>query len=152
MNLCHFAGEHAVGVLEREAAEGEMLDVFALRGTALEGDQGRRQAPKVVPGDAVLDVADRDVAVTAAYGGRRRMTLTYPALDRSRRILWLVTGADKGAVVPRLLAADRSIPGNDLRTGGVVQVGRHQSHSNHGPVCLPSTPSAPRASRSSGED
>ena len=37
------------------------------------------------------------------------MTLTYPILNRVRRILWLVTGADKVAMLPRLLAADSSI-------------------------------------------
>jgi 6-phosphogluconolactonase len=69
----------------------------------------------LVPGDPVLDVTDRDVAVTALYGGRRRMTLTYPALDRSRRILWLVTGADKAAVLTRLRAGDRLIPAGHVR-------------------------------------
>jgi 6-phosphogluconolactonase/glucosamine-6-phosphate isomerase/deaminase len=47
--------------------------------------------------------------------GRPRMTLTYPALDRSRRVLWLVTGADKAAVLSRLVAADRSIPAGRVR-------------------------------------
>jgi 6-phosphogluconolactonase len=64
----------------------------------------------LVPGDPVLDIMDRDVALTGIYQGRRRMTLTFPALDRARQILWLVTGADKVAMLPRLLAADRSIP------------------------------------------
>ena len=49
----------------------------------------------LVPGDAVLNVTDRDVALTGIYMGRRRMTLTYPMINRSRKILWLVTGADK---------------------------------------------------------
>jgi 6-phosphogluconolactonase len=64
----------------------------------------------LVPGDPVLEVVDRDVALTGFYRNRRRMTLTYPALDRSRRILWIVTGGDKLAMLPRLLASDRSIP------------------------------------------
>jgi 6-phosphogluconolactonase len=64
----------------------------------------------LVPGDPVLEVADADVAVTAPYQGRRRMTLTYPALDRARRILWLVTGADKAPALARLQAGDRGIP------------------------------------------
>ena len=38
------------------------------------------------------------------------MTLTYPILNRSRRILWLVTGAEKAAMLARLRAADASIP------------------------------------------
>jgi 6-phosphogluconolactonase len=64
----------------------------------------------LVPGDPVLDVDDRDVALTGVYQGRRRMTLTYPALDRARRILWLVTGDDKRDALRRLRDGDRSIP------------------------------------------
>ena len=64
----------------------------------------------LVPNDPVLNVLDRDVALTGVYMKRRRMTLTYPMLNRSRRILWLVTGAEKVAMLPRLCAADASIP------------------------------------------
>lgn len=64
----------------------------------------------LVPGDPVLDVVDRDVALTGVYQGRRRLTLTFPMLNRSRRILWLVTGADKAAMLTRLRAADPEIP------------------------------------------
>ena len=64
----------------------------------------------LVPDDPVLNVTDRDVALTGVYMGRRRMTLTYTMINRSRRILWLVTGADKAAMLPCLLAADASIP------------------------------------------
>jgi 6-phosphogluconolactonase len=46
----------------------------------------------LVPGDAVLDVTDADVAPTGVYQGRRRITLTYPMLNRARRVLWVVTG------------------------------------------------------------
>jgi 6-phosphogluconolactonase len=62
------------------------------------------------PGDPVLDVADRDVTVTGPYQGRRRMTLTYPALNCARHVLWLVTGADKADAVRRLRERDGSIP------------------------------------------
>jgi 6-phosphogluconolactonase len=61
----------------------------------------------LVPGDPVLNVTDADVAVTRVYEGRRRMTLTYPILNRARRILWLVTGKDKIAALARL----RELPG-----------------------------------------
>jgi 6-phosphogluconolactonase/glucosamine-6-phosphate isomerase/deaminase len=50
----------------------------------------------LVPNDPLLNVADRDVVVTGIYQNRRRMTLTYPMLNRSRRILWVVTGAREG--------------------------------------------------------
>jgi len=64
----------------------------------------------LVPNDPVLEVDDRDVATTGEYQGRRRMTLTYPALERARRILWLVTGEDKAEVVRLLRDHDGSIP------------------------------------------
>ena len=64
----------------------------------------------LVPGDAVLGVNDADVAVTGIYQGRRRMTLTYPILNRARRVLWLVTGSEKTAMLVRLREGDPSIP------------------------------------------
>ncbi len=64
----------------------------------------------LVPGDPVLNVTDRDVVLTGVYMGRRRMTLTYPMLNRSRKILWLVTGADKVDALTKLRAGDQSIP------------------------------------------
>jgi 6-phosphogluconolactonase len=64
----------------------------------------------LVPGDPVLEVADRDVALCGVYQGRRRMTLTYPILNRARSILWLVTGEAKREMLQRLLRSDPSIP------------------------------------------
>jgi 6-phosphogluconolactonase len=64
----------------------------------------------LVPGDPVLDVANADVAPTGVYQGRRRLTLTYPFLNRARGILWLVTGESKAGMLARLRAGDRSIP------------------------------------------
>ena len=71
----------------------------------------------LVPGDPVLDVADRDVALTAPYQGRRRMTLTYRALERAGELLWLVTGSDKADALRLLLAGDRSIPAGRVAAG-----------------------------------
>jgi 6-phosphogluconolactonase len=64
----------------------------------------------LVPGDPVLDVADRDVALTGVYRGHRRMTLTYRGISRAGELLWLVTGTDKREALAKLLAADPSIP------------------------------------------
>ncbi len=64
----------------------------------------------LIPGDPVLEVADRDVALTGIYQQRRRMTLTYPLINRARKILWVVAGAEKAAMFGRLRAGDVSIP------------------------------------------
>ena len=64
----------------------------------------------LVPGDSVLDATDTDVALTGLYQGRRRMTLTYPILNRARCILWLVTGSEKAGMLARLRDGDLSIP------------------------------------------
>ena len=69
----------------------------------------------LVPGDPVLDMTAADVALTGFYQGRRRMTLSYPLLNRSRCILWLVTGSDKAKMVARLFSGDRSIPAGRIR-------------------------------------
>jgi 6-phosphogluconolactonase len=69
----------------------------------------------LIPNDPVLNVADRDVALTGLYQNRRRMTLTYPILNRARRILWVVTGAEKAAMFARLCDADPSIPAGRVR-------------------------------------
>jgi len=64
----------------------------------------------LVPGDPVLDVTDVDVAATGVYMKRQRLTLTYPTINRARRILWLVTGADKAERLSQLRSGDHSIP------------------------------------------
>jgi 6-phosphogluconolactonase len=74
----------------------------------------------LVPGDPVLNMTDADVALTGVYQNRRRMTLTYPMLNRARRILWLVTGGDKVDALARLRAGDTSIPGGRIQQNQAV--------------------------------
>jgi 6-phosphogluconolactonase/glucosamine-6-phosphate isomerase/deaminase len=76
----------------------------------------------LVPGDPVLDVTDRRVAVTGEYQGRRRMTLTYPTIDGARQILWLVTGEDKVDALARLRAGDVSIPGGRVSSANALVI------------------------------
>lgn len=73
----------------------------------------------LVPEDPVLRVTDKDVAVTNVYQGRRRMTLTYPVINRARRILWLATGSGKAGPLLRLRQGDVSIPAG--------RISRHQA-------------------------
>jgi 6-phosphogluconolactonase len=70
----------------------------------------------LVPGDPALEIDNADVAVTGVYQGRRRMTLTYPMLNRARRVLWIVTGSEKMEMLRRLRAGDRSIPAGRVRS------------------------------------
>jgi 6-phosphogluconolactonase len=76
----------------------------------------------LVPDDPVLNVTNADVAITGVYMGRRRMTLTYPILNRSRRILFLVTGKEKVDMLPKLLAADTSIPSGRIRQDNALML------------------------------
>jgi 6-phosphogluconolactonase len=69
----------------------------------------------LVPNDPVLSVDATDVAISGSYQGRRRMTLTYPIINRSRRILWVVTGGEKTPMLNRLLHGDESIPAGRIR-------------------------------------
>ena len=74
----------------------------------------------LVPGDPVLDVTDRDVALTEPYMGLRRMTLTYPVLNRARHLLWLITGDDNADALRRMRAGDRSIPASRVATDRAI--------------------------------
>jgi 6-phosphogluconolactonase len=74
----------------------------------------------LVPGDPVLEVKDANVALTGTYQGHQRMTLTFPVRDRARRILWVVTGAEKAGMLRRLQAGDRSIPAGRVRSDRAI--------------------------------
>jgi 6-phosphogluconolactonase len=74
----------------------------------------------LLPGDPVLEVTHQDVALTGTYQGRRRLTLTYPILNRARAILWLVTGSEKADMLARLQDGDQSIPAGRIRREGAL--------------------------------
>jgi 6-phosphogluconolactonase len=74
----------------------------------------------LVPGDPVVDVTDRDTAVTGVYQNRRRMTLTYPILNRARCILFLVNGPEKAEILQRLVSGDTSIPAGRIQQDTAV--------------------------------
>lgn len=77
----------------------------------------------LVPGDPILDVVDQSVAVTeSAYQGYRRMSVTYPTLDRAAAVLWVVTGAEKSPALRRLMDADPTIPAGRVRSAEMLLV------------------------------
>jgi 6-phosphogluconolactonase len=64
----------------------------------------------LVPADSALDITEVDVAPARVYEGTRRLTLTFPILNRARRVLWVVVGPDKVDALSRLRAGDPAIP------------------------------------------
>ena len=109
-DLDRAAAEYAQ-TLQRECGSPAVLDLVHL-GLGPDG-----HTASLVPGDPVLNVADKDVAVTGPYQGRRRMTLTYPAINRARQVLWVVTGAEKAQMLQRLVHCDPGIPAGRVRCG-----------------------------------
>jgi 6-phosphogluconolactonase len=103
------ACEEYAGTLRAIAGSPAVLDLVHL-GLGPDG-----HTASLVPGDPVTAIKDADVALTGVYQGRRRMTLTYPILNRSRRVLWLVTGGEKAGMLPRLRAGDPQIPAGKVR-------------------------------------
>jgi 6-phosphogluconolactonase len=108
------AARRYASLLEELAGAPPVLDLVHL-GLGPDG-----HTASLVPGDPALEVADRDVALTGVYKGRRRMTLTFPVLNRARKIMWLVTGREKAAMLDRLRAGDRTIPAGRVRSQDAV--------------------------------
>jgi 6-phosphogluconolactonase len=107
------AAEYAA-ILRRIAGSPAVLDLVHL-GLGPDG-----HTASLVPGDPVLNVEDADVAITGLYQGRRRMTLTYPMINRARRVLWVVTGNEKVQMLNRLFDGDESIPAGRVRREGAL--------------------------------
>ena len=100
--------------LERLAGLPPVLDLIQL-GLGPDG-----HTASLVPGDPVLEVDNADVAVTGMYQGQRRMTLTFPIINRARFVLWIVTGAATAEVFARFSAGDITLPAGRVNRGRSV--------------------------------
>lgn len=72
------------------------------------GDDGHTAS--LFAGDEALCATAHDVVATAEHGGFRRITLTLPAINRARSIVWFVGGAAKAEVLAELLAGGAPFP------------------------------------------
>jgi 6-phosphogluconolactonase len=71
------------------------------------------------PGTAVLAVRDRWVASVAdAAHSKARVTLTYPALESSSQVAFLVSGEEKRTIFAKFRRGDQSLPAARLRPVG----------------------------------
>jgi 6-phosphogluconolactonase len=69
----------------------------------------------LVPGDPVLAVDDRPVALSGPYEGHLRMTLTAPVLSAVQQVVWMVAGSDPRDALGALLAGEASVPATLVR-------------------------------------
>jgi 6-phosphogluconolactonase len=74
----------------------------------------------LIPGQPVLEERSRWVAPVPQGRDEVRLTLTYPALESSRIILFLCAGADKAEAVARVRRGDTSLPAGALKPQGEV--------------------------------
>jgi 6-phosphogluconolactonase len=74
------------------------------------------------PGTAVLAERVRWVAAVADDRHGVRITLTYPALESSRHVAFLVAGTDKHAILARYRRGDASLPASHLAPRGALYV------------------------------
>ena len=72
----------------------------------------------LLPGEPVLDERKRWVAAVAHGRPEVRITMTYPAIESSRRVAFLVAGADKASVLRTIRAGDSQLPAARVRPLG----------------------------------
>jgi 6-phosphogluconolactonase len=85
---------------------------------ALQGLGSDGHTASLLSGQPVLDERARWVAPVMQGRAEPRITLTYPALESSRAVIFLVTGADKRDAVRRAREGDQSLPAGRLKPQG----------------------------------
>lgn len=126
LSLAHQAAVRPMPVTSRDLElaaadyETQIPDHFDLVHLGL-GPDGHTAS--LVPGDSVLEVTDRGVAIThGEYEGHRRMTLTYPTLAAARQVLWLVIGEKAREPLARVLERDPRIPAGRVENENMLVI------------------------------
>jgi 6-phosphogluconolactonase len=100
----------------RDAIEPARPEAPHLFDLVLLGMGGDGHTASLFPGDPSLRVTDRlAVASRAPVDPRDRITLTYAAIARARRVVFLVTGEDKRAALRSALRGDPGTPAAAVR-------------------------------------
>lgn len=74
----------------------------------------------LLPNEPVLEVRDRWVAPVPHGRSEARITMTYPTLESSRRVAFLVAGAEKAGVVEAIFTGVNHLPAARLKPAGEV--------------------------------
>ena len=82
------------------------------------GDDGHTAS--LLPHEPVLEVRDRWAAPVPKGRGEERVTLTYPALNASEIVAFLVSGEGKREVLDKILSGDDTFPAAHIRARGEV--------------------------------
>ena len=72
----------------------------------------------LIPGQPVLDERDKWAAAVTAGRPEARLTLTYPVLDSSKMVAFLVAGAGKKDILARAVAGDAALPAAGVKPLG----------------------------------
>jgi 6-phosphogluconolactonase len=72
----------------------------------------------LIPATGALEERRRWVVEVVGARPETRITLTYPALESSRRTAFLVAGADKREILARTLSGDQALPAARLKPVG----------------------------------
>jgi 6-phosphogluconolactonase len=75
-------------------------------------------AASLLPGDPVLEERERWVAVVSHGRPEIRITMTYPVIESSRRVAFLVTGREKAAILHAIRAGGSRVPAARVRPVG----------------------------------
>ena len=82
------------------------------------GDDGHTAS--LLPHEPVLQVRDRWVAAVPKGRVEERITLTYPAINASEIVAFLVSGEGKREILDKILSGDDSFPASHSRARGQV--------------------------------
>jgi 6-phosphogluconolactonase len=107
-------------ILRQQYGASHLQPGLALFNLQLLGLGADGHTASLLPGQPVLEERRRWVAAVPKGRQEPRITLTYPALESSRLIIFLVSGAAKKDALARARAGDATIPAGRLKPQGEV--------------------------------